>query len=602
MDDTNTNVLHDSANAEKLLKMTTDTLILLKNDGICVDLIVKTENPYINEKKHLIGKNILRFFPKETIEYLKPELERVIATGEMSNKNYDLPSENRMYYFKCIIYKYDDEHILLQYRDITQRSQMKKRLEVANIRLEEVERAAKIGHWSYNTHSRIVEYSGYTGAIFSKDGEKSSISIDEILSYLHPDDRASFMTNASQADITGHVWEYRIINKKTAYVRLKIVNERIENGVRIVEGYTQNVSDLIERRNELEMVMSVVNHSTESIYACKMDGTLIFANQLCRKQNGISIDADITKLKAHQMLKNIHSQDLWNQFAKDIIFNNNILKYTCTQPYPAYNIIASDCISYVIKNGIGEDIVWSFRRDISDQLRYEEELMHAKELAEESDRLKSAFISNMSHEIRTPLNAIVGFSGIIAQTNDEKERKEYYKIVESNSNQLLHLVNEVLELSRMESGRGVDFEKTAINLNDLCSELQTSHQLCCTTAHLFFDKPDYDYDLITDRRRLMQVLSNLIVNAIKFTPKGSIHFGYILLDKSVEFYVRDTGIGIPEQQLGKVFDRFVKLNDFAPGSGLGLSICRAIVEKLGGQIGVESILGEGTTFRFTVPI
>lgn len=594
-------LLHDSANAAKLLSMTCDTLILIENDGTCVDIIVKTENPYLNKHKALIGQNIFDVFPKETIDSLKPEVEKVIATAENSNMNYNLPSKSKMYYFKCIMHKYDDRHVLLQYRDITQRSQMKKRLQMANIRLEEVERAARIGHWSYNIETRRIDYFGYSSAVFTNEGTNISISLDDFIIYVHPEDRGIFLTNLNNPDSIGRVWSYRVINDRLSYIRLKIINERIENGARVIDGYTQNVTDLIERRNELEMVLSVVDNSTESIYANKMDGTLIFANQLCRTQNKIPFDTDVTQYKAYEILDNIHGKEMWDEFVKNLIDNNNILKYVCNQPYAAFDIIASDCISYVIKNGIGEDIIWSFRRDISDQLRYEGELRHAKELAEESDRLKSAFISNMSHEIRTPLNAIVGFSGIIAQTEDVDKRKEYQKIVESNSGQLLHLVDELLELSRMDSGR-VNFNKFPLKLNELCMELQATHRLCCTTAKLSFDKPESDYTLVTDRSRLIQILSNLIVNAIKFTLKGSIHFGYEVHYSDVEFYVKDTGIGISEENLDKIFDRFVKINDFAPGSGLGLSISKAIIEKLGGNIGVESVVGQGTTFRFSLPI
>lgn len=595
----NQKILHDPTKAPRLLEMTCDTMLLLHNDGTCMDVILKTENPYINESNMLVGRNIFEVFPKATVRELKPEFDRVVRSGKESNKNYDLPASDKMYYFKCIMQKYDDAHVLCQYRDITQRSQMKKRLETANITLREVERAAKIGHWSYNTSTRRVDYMGYARGVYNDKETNYVFGIEEYLANLQEEDKVVFEEMLGKENNVGHVIEFHLADK-ASYLRCKIINERFEGGVRVVEGYVQNISDIVKGRQEMEMVLSVVDNSMENIYANMLDGTFIFANKQCRLQNRIPADADITQYKAFQILDNVHGEVSWDEFIGQLHANNGFLRYICNQSYEEFGIIASDCTSYIIKNGVGEDIVWSFRRDISDQLRYEQELKRAKDIAEESGRLKSAFISNMSHEIRTPLNAIVGFSGVIAQTDDPAQRHEYYKIVQSNSNQLLRLVNEVLDLSRMESGK-VSFNIEPHSLNDLGEELEATHRLSSASAELCFDKLETDFILDTDRGRLVQVMSNLIVNAIKFTLQGSIHFGYIIHEKMVEFYVRDTGVGIEPEYLDKVFNRFVKINDFDRGTGLGLAICKTIVEKMGGEIFVESVVNKGTVFRFSIP-
>ncbi len=596
----NQKILHDPSKASRLLEMTCDTMLLLQNDGTCADIIVRTDNPYINESSSLIGKNIFEVFPKATVEEFKPEFEQVVLSGEESNKNYDLPALDKMYYFKCIMQRYDEEHVLCQYRDITQRSQMKKRLESANVTLREVERAAKIGHWSYNTSTRKVDYMGYARGMYAEKDTNFVFGIEEYLKNLHDESQLALRDILDKSGKVGSVIEFQLVDK-TSYLRCKIIGEHYDGDVRIVEGYVQNITDIVKNRQEMEMVLSVVDNSMENIYANTLDGTFVFANKQCRLQNKIPADVDITQYKASQILDNIHGERHWAKMIEQLHSNNGLLRYVCDQPYEEFDIIASDCTSYIIKNGVGEDIVWSFRRDISDQLRYEQELKHAKEIAEESGRLKSAFISNMSHEIRTPLNAIVGFSGIIAQTDDADQRHEYYKIVQSNSNQLLRLVNEVLDLSRMESGK-VSFNVEPHSLNGLGEELEATHRLSSVSAELCFDRLETDFVLHTDRGRLVQVMSNLITNAIKFTPQGSIHFGCVIHEKVVEFYVHDSGVGIEPQYLDKVFDRFVKINDFDRGTGLGLAICKAIVEKMGGEIAVESVLSKGTTFRFTVPI
>jgi len=231
----------------------------------------------------------------------------------------------------------------------------------------------------------------------------------------------------------------------------------------------------------------------------------------------------------------------------------------------------------------------------------EQELIDAKERAEESDKLKSAFIANMSHEIRTPLNAIVGFSKIIAETQDPEERKSYYTIVETNNGRLLGLINEILDLSKIESGI-MEFDLEPTNLASLCRDiLQTLNLRCQSGVKLLFEDSDPDLIINTDKNRLSQVLNNLIGNAIKFTKKGSIRFGYHLKDNFLEFTVTDTGSGISPDKIHTVFDRFIKGDNFTQGTGLGLPICKSIIEKMGGAISVESVYGEGARFMFTIP-
>lgn len=596
-------VLHDDSQAARLLKMTCDTLLFLKNDGTCIDMIVKTENnPYVNDQYTLLGKNIFDYFPEETVRELKPVVEQVIRTGEISNVNYNLPSQDKMFFFKCIIQKYDEKHVLCQYRDITKRSQMKKNLQMANERLMETERAAKIGYWSYNTSTKVFRYSGHVGILIDKN-EETVMSLEEYMQQVYPEDREKLKEILERRDFGQGTFEYRVVKDKIYYLKLKIINiYRTNNGVMIIDGYTQNIDDIVSKWNELKMVTLAVNSSNDSIYATKMDGTLIFANQLCRRQNQIPEDTDITKYKAYEVLENFTDKCMWDHFIQALrAKNDNVLKYICNHPYPKFNVISSDCSSFIIRNEYGEDIIWNLRRDISEQLRYQNELKKAKEKAEESDRLKSAFLSNMSHEIRTPLNAIVGFSAVMVDIDDPQERKKFYSIIESSNKRLLLLIDEVLDLSKIESGT-LEFNYTPVKINDLCREILITHQLYAGDASLILELPEEDICIKTDKNRLTQVISNLINNAVKFTPKGIITLGYRLITDFIEFYVEDTGIGIAKDKLNKIFNRFVKVDNFAPGSGLGLSICKTIVERLGGDISVTSELGVGSVFSFRIPI
>jgi len=224
--------------------------------------------------------------------------------------------------------------------------------------------------------------------------------------------------------------------------------------------------------------------------------------------------------------------------------------------------------------------------------------------AEKASRMKSLFLANMSHEIRTPLNAIEGFSRVIAETDSSEERMKYLEIIESNNNRLMSLINEILDLSRVESGEIV-IKKAPVDLANLCNSIQQLFKFRCPdTVALKWSKPTMPVMMNTDENRLTQVLSNLISNALKHTPKGQINYGYELIDdgQNIQFYVQDTGSGIAPEFIGHIFETYASQDaEQQKGYGLGLALCRIIVEKMGGHIKVESKLGEGSKFTFELP-
>jgi len=241
--------------------------------------------------------------------------------------------------------------------------------------------------------------------------------------------------------------------------------------------------------------------------------------------------------------------------------------------------------------------------DITDQKIMERNLRLAKEEAEESNRIKSAFLANMSHEIRTPLNAIVGFSSILAEDVSEEERVEYLSIIEQNNAILLQLINDILDLSKIEAGT-LEYVYANIDINKMLSEIEQAARMRQTNKNvaLCAVRPLPNLLLYTDQRRITQVLNNFISNAMKFTNTGSIVFGYELPKEGyIRFFVTDTGTGIPSEKVADIFNRFVKLDSFKQGTGLGLAISQNIIKELKGEIGVDSELGKGSTFWFTLP-
>ena len=727
----NASILKSPENADKILRMTADTMFLLSKDGICVDIDLHTDRWFLQNRSYFIGKNIFEIMPSETAMALRNNFNKVISTGITSADNYEVQISGKTYFFKCIIYNYDKDFILCQYRDITQRILLKKKLEIINRKLQEIEKVAQIGQWVYNSGLKELQFSGFSGGLVA-EGETRYISLENYLKQVHPEDVPTFrnfIDNSLNAFTNNYLVFRFMLFDKMFFFRLKTINCQYEDGSKIINGYVQNITDIMEKQHELGMVTLAVENSTDYIFAMKTDDDLVFGNRKFKEHNGWKPDEDITQTNFFEISKRGSDKARWQDIINQLTSKNQTINFVLPKPISEKpEILAFDCTSYLVQDSKGIDLIWTFGKDITERSQYEkqvkelnqimstilknipmsisvkdvgndlkyifnnqiggdfhwgikdemigktdfdifpkpiaeklrsedlvtirnkresrkiiedkdefgekqirdqlrilvkdeirpllisierditkdkqmeQELIDAKEKAEESDKLKSAFIANMSHEIRTPLNAIVGFSRIIAETQDMEERQSFYTIVESNNARLLGLINEILDISKIESGI-MEFEFEPINLTALCHDLIQTHSLrCYDDVKLIFEKSDPNLIIKCDKNRLTQVFNNLIGNALKFTKHGSINFGYIKRAKSIDFYVKDTGSGIPAEKINRVFERFVKADSFSQGTGLGLSICKSIIEKMGGSISVDSTLGVGSCFTFTLPI
>lgn len=250
----------------------------------------------------------------------------------------------------------------------------------------------------------------------------------------------------------------------------------------------------------------------------------------------------------------------------------------------------------------GKKLLVCVGNDVTFQHRMMDQLQDALDKAEQADRLKSQFIANMSHEIRTPLNAITGFSQLIAEAKTKEEQQEYHRIVTLNNNLLLTLIEDVLNLSVLDSGK-MAFNDTVFDFSDMFRDLSTQMKEKVNRPDIKFicENPLQELMIKADRERLTQIVANLITNASKFTQQGYIKMGYTCKDNGLEIYVEDTGIGIEEKNLPQIFKRFKKLNSFIQGTGLGLPICQSIITQMGGKIWVESEYGKGSIFHVWIP-
>lgn len=253
-----------------------------------------------------------------------------------------------------------------------------------------------------------------------------------------------------------------------------------------------------------------------------------------------------------------------------------------------------------VEDEAGNVVVITFiQRDITEDIIYQQNLITAKNKAEEADKLKSTFLANMSHEIRTPLNAIVGFSELLTETDDAEEKFEYKQLIETNSEILLKLIGDILDLSKIEVG-SIDINRQKLNLCQLCDELYRFFQQRIKNPKVILKliNPYTKCVANFDKYRFMQIFTNFVTNAIKYTPQGEIVMGYECMPGQVRIYVKDSGIGIPEEKKNRIFSRFEKLDTFAQGTGLGLSICKAIADATGGEVGFKSKANIGSEFWY----
>ena len=378
--------------------------------------------------------------------------------------------------------------------------------------------------------------------------------------------------------------------------------EYLDNGAFIAEGYAHNVTDIQKSRNDVNMLTHAINNAVEYIAAVNLDGHLIFANRKLRKSMNLTMQDDVTQIKIWELYSIVDSPEMWERIVKNTkegTFEKGWIMLTPLQLFP--EVLAIETNAFWVTDDNGNESIWFFGRDVTDTVEAARKLKKAKENAERSERLKSAFLANMSHEIRTPLNAIVGFSRIISEVENPEDKAEFCRIIEENNERLLHLVNELLDISKIEADM-VKFNIQPIAMNELCEEVYHAFELRCPPEiQLINEATGKEHFAMADKNRTIQIISNLIDNALKFTKRGSIRFGYKLKGKFLEIYTTDTGIGIAPDQLDTIFNRFVKADENIQGTGLGLSICKMLVEKMGGKISVESQFGKGTIFKFTLP-
>lgn len=403
-------------------------------------------------------------------------------------------------------------------------------------------------------------------------------------------------------DLCGETFFNTGIRGARKYFVTKVAIMRSEAGD--VQGYLLTCEDVTEKKEQERKIKSVQKELALALNA----GKLTSWNYRLEDSMFYKFDyyiANIEKRSLEFIRKRIHPEErerfetLLNAIIrKEEFLTNSIvlrIKEDGEEDYRYCNF------TYCPKEDeAGRVVVITFiQQDITEDIIYQQNLILAKNRAEEADKLKSTFLANMSHEIRTPLNAIVGFSELLSDTDEPSEKNEYKQLIETNSDILLRLIGDILDLSKIEAG-SIDIKRQDLDLLQLCNELYLSFQqrIKNPAVTLKLINPYSKCIAEFDKYRFIQIFTNFVTNAIKYTPSGEIVMGYECEPGKVRLYVKDTGIGIPDKKKNRIFSRFEKLDNFAQGTGLGLSICKAIADATNGEVGFESEENVGSEFWY----
>ncbi len=603
-----------------ILKYANDIIFLTDRNHVILEVNDRAVETYQRERNELIGMNISKIRAPGTIKDLNKEKkildERGYATFETAHIRKDgtiIPVEisarkveiEGVSYFQSIC------------RDITERKFAEETLRESEERFRKIFEDSPFSMSMTGKDLGIIRAnSAFCKMLGFREEELKSFTFKDFThpDYISGDDVALLRLVAEEIPVYYTEKQYirkdgTVIWGSTTISIIRNNNDEVQYFLAMVEDITLRKKAEAELENSFSLIKATLESTADGILVVDGAGNIVQYNQKFMEMWRIPAEVMESKNDAEA----IH-------FVMDQLLHPEKFVKQVRQLYTDTEITTSDLLDF--KDGrvferysqpqkiSGKSVgrVWSFR-DITERKRAEAELIAAKEKAEESDRLKTAFLHNVSHEIRTPMNAIIGFSALLNEPDTtEAERRQFIDIIFKSGSQLLSIINDIVDIANVESGQ-TKLNIKELNLNSCLRSLdeQFSYKKHpeAVPINLKAGLADEEANVMTDSTKLIQVLSNLINNATKFTKEGSIDFGYKLTDGFLEFFVKDTGIGIPSEHHEKIFERFYQVDNPVSrkfsGTGLGLSICKAYVELLGGKIWVNSRPGEGTVFSFTLP-
>lgn len=579
------------------LKLLPDTVLVVNKEGVIEDLL--NYQPEISiplDPLHQLGCKMQDLFSHTSLkgnsgEKLMNAFLNTMKTREKKIITYEIQHTNHIGYAEGYIIPFEKDYTIGIFRNVTKRVKAQLEAVEQRNRLAMVLDNSRLAVWTYSPDTDRINACN-ENAIF-----QSNMKLGEIVNYFVPEDRnkiLKFIDNivnglreqsckqfrmiASDNQIHWHKFYAKGIRGENGKIKQLIgtredVTAEVEREQRF-KNYIQRSELAIKAANIIQWDFHVKTHHYTRLYPDPMN-----PGEFIRLPFFFTIHPhDQMILKQEQERRSLENEGYSNLHLRIMLEEDSNYRWV-----NAFSVPMEFYPDGSLKNITGLLI----------------DITHIEKV-EEANRMKMAFLANMSHEIRTPLNAIVGFSQLMASSDDHKEKEEFMRIINDNNNLLLQIINDILDISKIDAGKMV-FNYTDFDITDVIIDLQQVYKPHLSEGvELVCKLPSAKYVIRSEKNRLTQVITNLLNNAVKFTSKGTITIGYEVIPRGLAFYVSDTGKGINEENLKHVFERFAKFDSFIPGTGLGLSISQMIVTKLGGEISVESELGVGTTFRFTI--
>ncbi|HOC36993.1 MAG TPA: PAS domain S-box protein [Tenuifilaceae bacterium] len=632
-DNTDSSGIEDKYQA--LLGLIPDMIFIFDSDVRYVGYHGGKDAPTYVPPEMFLGKRIEEVLPEPVASNARVVVEEVLKTGKMQTYSYQLTIDNKPQFFESRMVRYGTSKVLAIVRDVTSRTNAENALKESEEKYYNLYNLMRLMAdtipdmvWAKDLNQNyIFANKAFCSTILNARDTDEPVGKNDM--FFAKRERESHPENPewhtfgelcmnSDLDTLRELKEMQFDeygNVKGKFIFLDVHKSPLydKNGKLIgVVGSGRDITEKKKMEEHLSLsektYRGIINSISEAVYVQDADGTFLDVNKACEKYFGYPREYFIGKkpddlsapgkndmeMVAACIQKAYNGQpqifEFWGRRSDGFIFPKEV--------------------SLTPGEYFGRKVVIAVSRDITEQKNWEAELIAAREKAEESDRLKSAFLANMSHEIRTPMNGILGFAQLLKNPRlSEEEVREYLDVIEQSGQRMLDIINNLINISKIESG------EVQVNLSqcDVNEQLQYALNFFKPDADskglkffLEYQLPDEQATVTTDPLKLQVILSNLVKNAIKYCDNGSVAFGCKLKEEYLEFYVSDTGIGIPPLTIGKIFERFVQANTNYSGryegAGLGLAIAKSYVELLGGSIWVESEVGKGSTFHFTIPV